>query len=71
MLKDKLQQEKPWKVPGWTRKQWKRSRMWKRAGLSEEKMVKLVLSLDQETVQELMDHSAAEVLVENIFWAEE
>ncbi len=65
--KDRLQQDKPWAVLGWTRKQWKRSRMWKKAGVSEEKMARLILSLDHETVQMLKDHAAAEVLVENIF----
>ncbi len=50
---------------GWTRKQWKHLRMWKRAGVSEENIARLALSLDQETVQKLKDNSAAEVLVDN------
>ena len=70
-LKDKLDQEKPWAILGWTRKQWKQSKMWKKAVVSEEKMARIILSLDQETLKELKDHAAAEVLVENIFGAGE
>ena len=68
--KDQLQQEKPWAVLGWTRKQWKRSKMWKKAEVSEDKMARLVQSLDQETVQILKDHAQAEVLVDKIFGAD-
>jgi hypothetical protein len=35
---NKLQQEKPWAILGWTRKQWKARRLWKQAGVTEEKM---------------------------------
>ena len=35
--------------------------MWKRAGVSEEKMARLALSLDQENVQEQRNHAVAEV----------
>ncbi|MGM0423634.1 MAG: hypothetical protein ACQEQX_01795 [Thermodesulfobacteriota bacterium] len=66
-LKDHFQQEKPWAILGWTRKQWKRSKMWKKAGVSEEKMARLVQSLDHETIQNLKDHAQAEVLVDKIF----
>ena len=59
--------DKPWAVFCWTRKQWKRSKMWKKAGVSEEKMTKLLLSLDHETIRNLKDHAEAEALVESIF----
>ncbi|MFO7801354.1 MAG: hypothetical protein R6V55_03545 [Desulfovermiculus sp.] len=65
--KGQLQQEKPWAILGWTRKQWKQSKMCKKAGVSEEKMARLVQSLDHETVQNLKDHAQAEVLVDKIF----
>ena len=41
--------------------------MWKKAGVSEEKMARLVHSLGYETLQMLKNHAAARVLVENIF----
>ena len=66
-LKDKLQKEKPWAAIGWTRKQWKRSKMWKKAGVSEEKMAQFIAALDQETITELKGHATAEALVENMF----
>ena len=62
-----LQKEKPWAVLGWTRKQWKQTRMWKKAGVSEEKMSQMLLSLDHETVQNLKDHALSEMLVEGVF----
>jgi hypothetical protein len=39
---NKLQQEKPWVILGWTRKQWKVRRLWKKAGVTEEKMIQLL-----------------------------
>ena len=66
-LSDQLNRDKPWAVLGWTRKQWKRSKMWKKAGVSEEKMIQLVLALDHDTVQTLKDHAEAEDLVESVF----
>ena len=66
-LKDHLQKEKPWAMLGWTRKQWKRSKMWKKAGVSEEKMAQFIAGLDQETITELKDHATAETLVESMF----
>lgn len=66
-LKDHLQKEKPWAMLGWTRKQWKKSKMWKQAGMSEEKMAQFIAGLDQETITELKNHATAEALVENMF----
>ncbi len=40
-LKEKLQQEKPWAILGWTRKQWKAQKMWKKAEVNEEKITQL------------------------------
>lgn len=62
-LKDQLKQEKPCAVLGWTRKQWKQSKMWKKAGVTEKKRTRFLLCLDHETVQELKDHAIADVLI--------
>ncbi len=69
-FKDKLNQEKPWAALGWTRKQWKQSRMWKKAGVTEEKMANLILALDYETLQELRDNAYGELLTEKLFGTE-
>jgi hypothetical protein len=66
-LKDQLTRDKPWAVLGWTRRYWKKAKMWKKAGVTEEKMTRLVLSLDNETVQNLKDHAEAEALLEHVF----
>lgn len=44
--------------------------MWKKAGVTEEKMTNLVLALDHETLQELRDNAYAELLTEKLFGAE-
>ena len=54
-------------VLGWTRKQWKRSKMWKKAGVSEEKMAQFIVGLDQETITEIKVQATAEVFVESMF----
>ena len=64
---DNLKQDKPWAVLGWTRKQWKKSKMWKRAGVSEHKMTQLILALDYKTVQCLKENAQAEALIDNMF----
>lgn len=69
-LKEELKKEKPRAALGWTRKQWKKYKMWKKAGVTEEKMAKLVLALDNETLQELRDNAYAELLTEKLFGAE-
>lgn len=69
-LKDKLSQDKPWTALGWTRKQWKRSKMWKKAGVTEEKMGLLLRNLDHETLQQLRDNAYAELLTETLFGTE-
>ena len=56
----KIQQEKPWAILGWTRKQWKAQKMWKKAGVTEEKMTQLLQSLDHSTIQEMKDYAIAE-----------
>ena len=66
-LKEELKKEKPWAALGWTRKQWKKSKMWKKAGVTEEKMANLIFALDHETLQELKDHAYAESLTEKLF----
>ena len=66
-LKSRLNQDKPWTVLGWTRKQWKKSKMWKKAGVTEEKMTQLLLSLDHNFIQEIKDQATAEALVEKMF----
>ncbi len=35
-LQNKFNQEKPWAVLDWPHKQWKRSKMWKKAGVRGE-----------------------------------
>lgn len=70
-LKDKFQQEKPWAILGWTRKQWKAQKMWKKAGVTEEKMTQLLQSLDHSTIQEMKDHAMVEILTESIFGEKE
>lgn len=57
--KDQLQ-EKPWAVLGWTMEQWRCSKMWKRAGVSEEEMAKLVFVFNHKTVEKLKDDFAEE-----------
>lgn len=66
-LKDRFQQEKPWAILGWIRKQWKAQKMWKKAGVSKEKMATLIRSLSHETVRNLKDQAQAEMLIEKIF----
>mgnify|MGYP006290150167 CR=1 FL=1 len=55
-----------WTALGWTRKQWKRSKMWKKAGVTEEKMGRL-RNLDHDFLQEMKDGATAEALVEQMF----
>lgn len=66
-LKDKFNQEKPWVILGWTRKQWKARRLWKQAGVTEKKMIQLLQSLDHSTIQELKDYAMTELLTDKIF----
>ena len=66
-LKLKLNQDKPWTTLGWTRKQWKRSKMWKKAGVTEEKMGRLLGCLDHDFLREMKDQATAEDLVEKMF----
>ena len=66
-LSNKIHQEKPWAILGWTRKQWKVRRLWKQAGVTEKKMSQLLHALDQSTIQEMKDHVMAEALTESIF----
>ncbi len=70
-LKEKHQQEKPWAILGWTRKQWKARGLWKKAGVTEDKMIQLLQSLDYSTIQEMKDHAMAELLTEKVFRSEE
>jgi ABC-type taurine transport system substrate-binding protein len=70
-LKNKFQQERPWAILGWTRKQWKAQKMWKKAGVTEDKMIQLLQSLDYSTIQEMKDHAMAELLTEKAFGSEE
>ena len=70
-LKDQLNQEKPWATLGWTPKQWKQAKMWKKAGVTEEKMTSFLLQLDHDIIQEIKDNATAEVLVEKMFGAGE
>ncbi len=41
--------------------------MWKKAGVSKEKMATLIRSLSHETVRNLKDQAQAEMLIEKIF----
>ncbi len=66
-LRNKLQQEKPWAILGRTRKQWKTQKMWKKAGVTEDKMIQLLQTLDYSTIQEMKDHAMAELLTEKVF----
>ena len=66
-LKDKFQQEKPWAILGWTRKQWKAQKMWKKAGVTKEKMIQLLQTLDHSTIQEMKDYAMVEILTDKIF----
>jgi hypothetical protein len=70
-LKDKFEQEKPWAILGWTRKQWKARRLWKQAGVSEVRMSQLLQTLDHSTIQEIKDYAMTELLTEKIFGAED
>ena len=66
-LKDKFEQEKPWAILGWTRKQWKARRLWKQAGVTEEKMSQLLQTLDHSTIQEMKDYAMTELITDRIF----
>ena len=66
-LKDKFQQEKAWAILGWSRKQWKARRLWKKAGVSEVRMSQLLQTLDHSTIQEMKDYAMTELLTEKIF----
>ena len=66
-IKEQLKRERPWAVLGWTRKQWKRSKVWKKAGVTEEKMTHLLLAFDYETVVMLKENAQADALIENMF----
>jgi hypothetical protein len=63
----KIQQEKPWAILGWTRKQWKARRLWKEAGVTKEKMSQLLHSLDHSNIQEMKYYAMAEVISEKTF----
>ncbi len=67
---EKFEQEKPWAILGWTRKQWKAQKMWKKAGVSEEKMTQFLQCLDHATIREIKDQVAVEALIENVFGKE-
>ena len=41
--------------------------MWKKAGVTEEKMVQLRRSRDHDLIQEIRDQATAEALVEKMF----
>ena len=58
-------------ILGWTRKQWKAQKMWKKAEVTEEKMTELLQSLDYSIIQEMKDHAMAEILTESIFGEKE
>jgi hypothetical protein len=70
-LKDKFKAEKPWAVLGWTRKQWKSIRPWKKANMSEARYAEMLRALDQEMIKDIKDHAMAEMLVDEIFKSEE
>ncbi|MCA1743366.1 MAG: hypothetical protein LC631_05390 [Desulfovibrionales bacterium] len=70
-IKDKFQQEKPWVILGWTRKQWKTQKMWKKAGVTEDKMIRLLQTFDHATIQEMKDHAMADLITEKVFGSEE
>ena len=44
--------------------------MWKKAGVTEEKMTQLLQSLDHSTIQEMKDYAIAEIMTEIIFLGE-
>ncbi len=69
-LKEKFLQEKPWAILGWTRKQWKTQKIWKKAGVTEDKMIQLLQTLDHSTIQEMKNHAMAELLTEKAFGSE-
>ena len=71
LLKEKIQLEKPWAILGWTRKQWKARRLWKKAGVSEVRMSQLLQTLDHSTIQEMKDYAMSELLTEKVFGAED
>jgi hypothetical protein len=48
-------------------KQWKRSKMWKKAGVSKEMMGRLLRNLDHDFLQEMKDQATAEALVKQMF----
>ena len=70
-LKEKFLQEKPWAILGWTRKQWKAKKMWKKAGVTEDMMIQMLQTLDYSIIQEMKDHARAEMLTEKVFGSEE
>lgn len=70
-LKEKFLQEKPWAILGWTRKQWKAKKMWKKAGVTEDMMIQMLQTLDYSIIQEMKDHARAEMLTEKVFGLEE
>ncbi len=45
--------------------------MWKKAGVTEEKMVQLLQSLDYSTIQDTKDHALADLLTDKVFGSEE
>ncbi len=63
--------EKPWAILRWTRKQWKTQKMWKKAGVTEEKMAQLLQSLDHSTIQYMKDYAMADLLTDKVFGSEE
>ena len=65
-LKNRLRQEKPWAKLGWSKKQWKREKLWKSAGVSEEKFADFLRALDDEHIQNLKDSAQAEALLESM-----
>lgn len=66
-FKKQLTQEKPWAIMGWSRKQWKTHKIWKRAGVSEQTMIDFLQLVDHETIKELQDEAKVDLLVKQIF----
>ncbi|MFN2269103.1 MAG: hypothetical protein ABR533_12575 [Desulfonatronovibrio sp.] len=44
--------------------------MWKKAGVTEEKMVQLLQSLDYSTIQEMKDYAMVDLLSDKVFGSE-
>ena len=70
-LKEKFPQDKPWTILGWTRKQWKAKKIWKKAGVTADMMIQMLQTLDYSIIQEMKSHAMAELLTEKVFGSEE